>query len=709
MFPEYISFPNISMIGKIFISALAGAGLAVFSAQAQIVEPLTPYASYEVARSSALYDARLLDLARMELRRALNQFPETYPDRAIILQSEVETASGNFARAETLLEEFLQNRRNSPLYAYAWFERGLLALERKNFANAQEYFTNSYKSAEKDIQNRSASYRPLAQSGLFWAAISMSQQSKYDESLPLFERAFKSYPEEKYADDAVFALGQIAELDNEPHRAIFHFKNVRTRYSRRNVSVAALIREAQNHLVLRDAGAAIVALSDAANVLKIIAAGDSAKLYEVQSYVENAPEEVMYLQAEAYNLSGQFDRSLAIAREFVEKYPESHFKNQVSLSAGWAELNRNNNDAALGYFDRILQSGESDRSKIRPLAQLYRIVALKGRGEREQALKELSALSVQPAYPYLGQILLELGQMQYEDKQYVNAARTLERADREASDAVTSVRTKLLLGAVYNELEDEEKAVRSYTAALQLAEKSADYMMPLKQRYLAEARLKRGIVLAQNKQYRDAISSLRSFMAEHLRDPRQDEAVFWLAESYYRSDLLTNAEESYKNLLKNYPKSERREEAMYGLGWTAFRKREFSKSTQNFTDLLKAFPKSKFAPEVLVRKGDGHYVLKEYSAAAAAYREAVSRAPKGESSQYAAYQLGQALYRAGNYNEAITAFKNFVRSHPRSELADDALYSVGWTYFQNQRFGEAIDEFNTFLGTYPSSQLVPRV
>jgi tol-pal system protein YbgF len=696
------------MIRQIFLSALAGAGLTVSTLHAQIVEPLTPYASSEVVRSAALYNEGMLNLARVELRRTLREFPETFPDRGAILQSDVEISSGNFARAETVLEDFLKNRRNSPLYAHAWFQRGLLALERKNFAKAQEYFTESFKAAEADIQNRNESYKPLAQAGLYWTAISLSQQSKYEDAAPFFERAFKSYPQEKYADDAIFALGQIAELENEPFRAVYYFKNVRANYSRRNTVVASLIREAQNNLILRDAGAALVSLSEASNVLKTLSSEDSLKTYEAQSFAENAAEEVLYLQGEAYNLAGQFDRSLQIFKELVQKYPASRFKNQANLSAGWAELNKGDNNAALGHFDAILQSGEDRESKIIPIAQLYRIVALKNKGEREQAQKELSALSVQPAYPYLGQILLELGQMQYEDKQYVNATRTLERAEREASDAVTSVRTKLLLGAVYFEAGDEEKAVRSYTAAQQLAEKSTDYMLPLKERYLAEARLKRGIAQAQVKEYRDAMSSLREFMAEHPRDARQDEAMFWLGESYYRSDLLTNAEETFKNLLKNYPKSERREETLYGLGWTAFRKREFSKATQQFGDLLKEFPKSQFATEVLVRKGDGHYVLKQYSAAAAAYRDAVSRGPRSDEGQYAAYQLGQALYRAGSYSEAITAFKNFVRMNPRSELADDAFYSVGWTHFQNKQYAQAIDEFNNFLGAYPQSQLVPR-
>ncbi|MFW5662900.1 MAG: hypothetical protein ACOCZW_04165, partial [Bacteroidota bacterium] len=55
----------------------------------------------------------------------------------------------------------------------------------------------------------------------------------------------------------------------------------------------------------------------------------------------------------------------------------------------------------------------------------------------------LSALSLRPAYPFLGLVLLELGQIYYEDGIYDQAARTLERAEREATDAKVSVRTHL--------------------------------------------------------------------------------------------------------------------------------------------------------------------------------------------------------------------------------------------------------------------------
>ena len=50
-------------------------------------------------------------------------------------------------------------------------------------------------------------------------------------------------------------------------------------------------------------------------------------------------------------------------------------------------------------------------------------------------------------YPYLAQVLLESGQMYYENLQYDNAAKALERAERESPDAATSVRIQLFFGS----------------------------------------------------------------------------------------------------------------------------------------------------------------------------------------------------------------------------------------------------------------------
>jgi predicted negative regulator of RcsB-dependent stress response len=86
-----------------------------------------------------------------------------------------------------------------------------------------------------------------------------------------------------------------------------------------------------------------------------------------------------------------------------------------------------------------------DRSNHYGLAQFYRTIALKKQGKVDEAKKELSNLSIQATYPYPGYVLLELGQIQYEEKDFVSAARTLERAYREASDAVIQIRIYLIL------------------------------------------------------------------------------------------------------------------------------------------------------------------------------------------------------------------------------------------------------------------------
>jgi len=60
--------------------------------------------------------------------------------------------------------------------------------------------------------------------------------------------------------------------------------------------------------------------------------------------------------------------------------------------------------------------------------------------------------------------------------------------------------------------------------------------MPRKKWYISEANLKLGICLIKSMRSAEAIVNLQSFIAESKGDKRMDEAIFWLAEAFYKND-----------------------------------------------------------------------------------------------------------------------------------------------------------------------------
>lgn len=668
--------------------------------------------SQAIEHSEIQFNKGLLRLSELDLAKAVKEFQNSpAADRASLLEAMTERALGNYSIAGEKAGRFINERNNSPLVPYAALLRGHTALEQRELPSAAKHMKKAVILAKKETDLRNdIRYRKIIHEALYWQGIAYALQGNYQSAGPVFQECYREHPEGKYADDALFALGESAEINRRYEEAVKYFRLIGSDYPFSNSFVSSRIREANNKLTLREPNSALVTLKKAESTINHIFAADSIGiLYEPQTYISSPAEDIMYLRGEAYNSAGNFDEALLIFNAFLNTYTDSPRENYVRLGAGWAHLNLGNNEQALNHYESVIYSiGDGPGQRIRAIAQLYRAVALKRSGQVNVAQNEFTNLSFQPTYPFLGQVLLELGQIYYEEGNYPQAQRTLERADREAIDAVVACRIHLILGATYMELTRWTKAVSEYEAAQQLALKSTYIVMPRRDWYLAEARLKQGIALVQSHRSAESIPVLLAFIGDNKTGRRSDEALFWLAEAYYRSDMLKNAQETYKSLVEQYPGSKLKEEAYYGLGWSYFRLRDFRNSSETFNKMIEQFPETKHAVEVLARQGDGYYLAKSYRNASRSYKRAKNMAPNTDEGQYSAFQLCDALYRMNAKEEAITQLMDFIRLYPRSSYAPNAMFLMGWIRFQQQKYREAIDDFQYLIQAYTSSSLVPR-
>lgn len=693
------------------ITAFSFLFIFVLNLNAQISDYSNEFGSYRLYKADRCFSEGLVRLAEETLDNSIKLFPlASSIDRADLLRSDVYLNQGNVKLADDVLGDFIKERDNSPLIAFAILKRAYIAFDNKDFTLASEYFMQAKRKAEYEFNLRKDStYSDIAQAALFWDGISLNQQGKYSDAQPIFEECYRKYPEGKYADDALYALGVAAEINRQYETAITFYKNCVRRYPYSDVYVAAKLREINDNLMLKDFSNAFVNIESVEITINHINSKDSVGLlYEKQNYIDSADQEILYLKAEANNLAGNYKQAISFFEQYLKKYPDSKFVLRSHLGMGWAYLNLNDNKNAIDNYDVVIEKSSKEDSYDISTAKYYRAIAIKRNGDLKLAQKEFSALAVQSDFMYISQVLLELGQIYYENEDYENAQRTLERADRESSDANTSIKTQILLGATYVELRKWDKAIGKYRDAEQLILKSSDLYIPNKEKYLAETRLKQGIALIKTYRYQDAFQPLTKFIADCKSDLRMDEALFWLAEAYYRADMLKNAIETYEKLLNKSPNTLKKEEALYGLGWSYFRLKNFHKSSKIFGQMISEFPESKYAVEVLARQGDGYYVTKSFKAAVECYRKGAKLDPQSEDGQYCAYQLAHALYRQGSLDEAVKACMNYYKKYPSSAYADNAMYLVGWIRFQQKRNSEAIDNFKFLVAKYPSSSLVPR-
>lgn len=687
---------------------------------AQIVERTGSYGAVTVQEAETLLGEELLHNSKLLLQQVLADYPASpAADEARYLLAIGQIRNGDIDDAQASLQDLAIDRPNSPLVPFALAKHAELAFEQGRYDRAYELFDRAALRAEEDYQQRSdTSYRAIASAGLFWSGISQAKGGDDRKARAPLQACADRYPDYAFADDALFILGQFAERRREHKEAIAIYHRISENYPRRNVRVAAQIRAAQNYITLRQPTLALAELESAATANQAIDEQDPEQFgtpgaWERQSYAEEAPAQALYLRGEAHNLGQRYGLAQQSFEQVLDSYPSRRLRQRAELGAAWALLNQGENQRALVYYNKLLASEEIE-STLLASARLYRTMALKRNGERDQARKELQGLTLRSDFPHIGLALLELGQIHYEDGEMDLARRVLERAVPEAPDGVAAVRIHLLLGAAALDAGYFSTAAQAYDKVVEIASAGDERAMPNRALYLADARFKRGIALvgasdgSGDAEAQRAVTKLNEFLAEHPGDQRIPEARFWLAEAYYKARLMANAKDAYQFIIRNFPASNRREEALYGLGWAQFRTRQFTESSRSFARLMREFPDSRFALDVLTREGDAHYLNRNYRAAADAYRQVVRRAPRAEQGEYCLYQLAQALRRMKKFSEAIAELRHLFTRFPRSSLAADSRYTIGWMLFEQHRYDEAIEEMQRLMKDYSGSNLVPR-
>lgn len=669
------------------------------------------YGTNTYYESQQLFDVQLLRESELKVLDAISKFPDNPAyGKSELLRAKIDLISGNYEVSLNTLLQFIEKYPNSPLIPEANLQIAYIYLEQGNYPDAHKSFDKTITAVESDIlQRKNFEYLAnIEEDAIYWKGIATYQQGRYLEAIPVFKELVKKYPQSKNADDALFGIGMIYERNRDYDSAIVQYNLIENNYPYSNCVLASYIRSANNNIVQRKATRAFFDLEYATNIYNHIQSKDSlGMLYETQTYIKAPFEEINYLRGEAYNVVGNYAEAKSTFRAFVESYTVENLRFYFILGLGWASLNLQEYNEALKYYEQVISEADESDKNIRYLAEMYRAITLEKSGQIDDAQRELAGLASRADFPYSGVALLELAQINYEAENYNDAKKNLIRAEREENSGRIAARIHLLLGATYLQMGNYSNALDEYDKANVIVSNSDPVFLPEKKYYESEILFKKSVCLIQTHRYAEAISNLNNFVGAHPQDGRIPEALFWLAESYYRTDLLKNAQKTYNQLMINYPNF-RREDVLYGLGWSYFRDKNFKSSSDIFSMLAREFPKSKYAVEVLTRQGDGYYLQKDYSQAANFYSQAAKLSPKSDEGQYSAYQLCHALYRSSRFEEAITALLSFVGNYPNSAYAPNAVYLIGWIKFNQKQYVDAINNYTYLIDAYPQSGLVAR-
>lgn len=661
--------------------------------------------------SEKLFEEKLLREAELNLIKSIDKFPynPTY-GKAELLRAKIDIISGNYEVSKNTLLNFVDRFPNSPLQSNALMQIALIYIEQEKWDQAQGYFELTLKRIEFDRSRRNdyEYFTDLQSQALYWQGIAIYQQGRYYESIPSFKQIITETPKSDLVSDAYFAIALVYERNQDYDSAIVNFNHIINEYQYSSAVLSSAIRSANNHILLLKASRALFDLETAANIYNHIQMQDSiGKLYAPQKYTNYSIDEISYMKGEAYNIIGNYPQAISEMNAFMETYSDTKLRTYFLYGIGWSNLKNSNYTEAINYFEKVIAEASDNEKQLKDFAEFYHSVAIAKSGKIDEAQKEFLNLASRSDFPFAGVALLEIAQINYNAENYNEARKNLVRAEKEITSGRILARVHLLLGATYMQLKKYDAAIFEFEKANTIIQNSNIVFFPEKDMFRSEIMFRKSVCFIQLNRYKEAINNLNNFIATKPSDNKLSEAMFWLAESYYRSDLLTNAQNTYESLLSQYP-NYRREEVLYGLGWSYFRVKNFKKSTEYFNILTKEFPKSNFATEVLARQADGYYIDKNYIKAAEYYQRASQLSPKTEEGQYAAYQLCNAYYHSSQYPKAINALLEFVGKYPNSAFAPHSVYLMGWIKFIQKEYQDAINNYSYLIEAYTQSNLVPR-
>lgn len=396
--------------------------------------------------------------------------------------------------------------------------------------------------------------------------------------------------------------------------------------------------------------------------------------------------------------------------EFLRRYPHSPLKDYASYKLGCCYLAQHRYGEALDLFIGLTR--HQDRY-LAAHALYFSGEVYSAQGRLKDALLQFQKVSGN--YPgtdldiYAGYKLYETYQRRGMDEEARKAARHFAQMVRGGARIQERFQGLGEFVGGYSKFEDGD-----YSGALVEFQNIYQFYEDSPLREPAAAM----ILLCNNLlgRYGEAVGWGRSYVEGY---PEYEEAwedwrarlLFNLADGYYYSGDLVNAEYYYKQVKDRFPYSEVNPLARASLGWIYLHQ---DRPAEAYTVFRGTLESQNVSAVVLSLFGAGvaHYNMARYDSALsyfsffdeAAYREqGLSCDLASELIDENLYYAGMCYHRLGYYGNAVDLWQRLITEHPASLKARDGALWLGGLYFRAEKYDEAIATFDWLISHFPAS------
>lgn len=407
-------------------------------------------------------------------------------------------------------------------------------------------------------------------------------------------------------------------------------------------------------------------------------------------------EERLDFQEEANFLIGkinfqraQYGDAITDLMAFMEKYPNSRWKNEATELLAQSYVRTSNYDQAIAHLEAI-------RNKSLPLKKAYQQVTFqKGQllyndSRFQQALVYFEKSITTPqqkditaqAYFLMGECQSRLNHPELARPAYVECMNR--------GDAKWSAQAAYALGYLYYNEKQYDQAQTYFQRFLNNSSSSDDVF--------SDAKLRLADCYYVQKKYDQAISGYLS-----IQDPANVIYAKYQLGMIYR--LQNNLEKSELNfqLVAQDRASGLGDNALFQLGELYIENSAFKRTISSTTQLLNDYPESNLVPYALGQKALAHFNLGEFGEAKLTYETILSNYIAHEAANSALLGL-QELEKKGL---EIPDFQNYMQEYQKAHPDDGSLEVVAFesakASFYNQKYQEVKQKLTQFIQKYPNS------
>lgn len=541
------------------------------------------------------------------------------------------------ADAEYLIGSFINSYPESQKLNLAFFEMGKLRYNEKDFTSAVSWFKRI------DRNGLDAEKRPELQFMLGYSLFNLND-------LDAASRAFFEIKDtdNKYSSPATYYYSHIAYLQKKYATALKGFEKLQN-----DETFAPVVPYyiAQLYYLQRQ-------------YQKVV---EYAPPLLESSTTKRTPEIARVIGESHYRLR-QYDKALPFLQQHLDKSP--NITRDDHYLVGFVNyLNRNYTEAAK-YLERISTEDDSlSQNANYHLADCY--LKLNEKNKARQAFALASKTDFDPVIK--------------EDALFNFAKITYELLYAPFNEAVEAFRKYIELypntprtDEAYNYLVLAYSNTRNYKDALESLEKIRNQNASTKQAYQRVAFF-RGIEQFQNLNYADAIDKFSlSLKFPDYNRVIQAQALYWRAESYYRTEQYQQAADGYNQFILspgaiNLPEYNM---AHYNLGYANFKLKKYDDAIvwfRKYTSLCQN-DKTVFVGDANNRIGDSFFIQRRYWAAVDYYDKAI--ALNTIDADYATFQRGFSLGLVERPEKKIESMRALLSNYPTSNFIDDAIFEL---------------------------------